>query len=544
MKIFTRLTPALALGALFIGCGADLTETSNTDAQVKGSILFVTKDSETGATLDSVSFVRLQDGNDKVVMTDSAGQVIFKSLDNGDYLFEVSKSGYATLWSDVSLNLENQDSDAPRIYDEVVPLSMYELGAEVGGKVYYVDKDGNKQVAAGAAVELTVSSIFKKKLYTATADSVGVYSFTDLPENVSYTIKVLKYTDADDIVYNTSSFSVNGVKAGETRTLNSVSVTIDAKPFERLSDNLDVLKESDSISIKFSEPVNVSAIEKNDMRVLLSGDLVAADFSWSSDKMTLTVKTVSGKWKNGSTYSLVLDLLSAEGDDYTSSESFSTKTSGSLADIAASAITYIAYDTNEVNADDNSVTLYWNEIANADGYEVYVKDYSDSTFNYVTSSTDTVASINTNGLFTKGRDLELMVVAYNGTSRASFATAGVKTLKDNVDAAVTNETIPTTFNGFDNTGSLPDTTTYTVSFDNAMDTTTTATLTAVSSLNGLLSLGQKWKTKTLLYVYVIVPGIDASAATGSAKVDLSTVTDEAGNPVNSAEDTYQITVEP
>jgi len=255
-----KLLAGTALCGAFIGCGPDVAEVSNPDSQTKGSVQFIVTDSETGALLDSVSIERFIEGTNKTIFSDSTGEASVKSLGNGEYRFLLSKEGYASVWQTATLGIENDESDAPMIYDEVFAMSLNELGAEVKGKVYYNDKDGNKQIAEGAKVELSIPTNYVNRLFTATTDENGEYTFSDLPENINYSIKVLKFTDADDVIYNSASKSVSGVKAGDTEKTNPLFVTIDARSFTQLNSNLEELTASDTIMLSFSEAINTSEL--------------------------------------------------------------------------------------------------------------------------------------------------------------------------------------------------------------------------------------------------------------------------------------------
>lgn len=146
------LVPAAAI-AMLAACSDNTVVNSFEDAKCKGKITLSVMDGDANTPVAGAS-VRSQYSS-ATEKTDSSGYVVFDNNDIGGYIFEVSKSGYATVRSYVSVE-ETGANDVSRVPDVVQTIPMYKAGVTVSGNVYYRDAEtGNLNPAKNVTVILS-----------------------------------------------------------------------------------------------------------------------------------------------------------------------------------------------------------------------------------------------------------------------------------------------------------------------------------------------------------------------------------------------------
>ena len=430
MKLFLKSILTLAL-LFIVGCGDSVEQVGYADGKTKGNVIFVFQKNSDGSLVDSVKVTLITNKTDKEEFSDSTGQAVFEDLEIGSHAFLIEKKGFASMWYYASIELQNNESEVPIAFDEtnIIPLVGTEAG--VKGLIRKVDADNNQTVAGEVRVQLTVGSlggglVFRDRIMETTTGEDGTYSFSDLPEDVYYTVEVFQKSEGDQVYSTSSTASTSGVVDGQVDEMNTLVMSLEARSMGVISTNFQELSESDTLKIKLSEKIDASKIEIDDIRVT-SGQNIAVDYTISEDGLTLSVTPFGGKWDVTKSYSIALSLQSVDGATTSWNGIFNVVQGDKLGDVEG--IVFDGDGLKSVSESTSSVEIAWDELEGATSYEVYAKSYMDSTFTLRGTVTDKEYDLYTYLWFEDGKSAEFFVVGKNDKYRSPISSADVQTME-------------------------------------------------------------------------------------------------------------------
>ena len=291
-----RIILYAACVTMFIACGDDSIINVNDEAKEQANISFLVLDSYTGEAVDSVIIYRPKDS--KSNLTDSLGYSIWKKNNIGNYVFELSKEGYATVRTLVNV-VEQGLGDVARVPDVTATVPMYKLGAEVSGTVLYTDKEtGNKVPAEGVTVIITNqnTSIIPNEISVET-DEDGNYTFSELPEGSNFIISIPQTTINEYKYVAASKISVQANRAGATVDLGVQDLNLISDAFTLVNSNLDEIDTNTTVTFSYSAVLDKDSVLKY-IKVSKNGNSVLTNVSLSTDGKTINIKPFSGRWED------------------------------------------------------------------------------------------------------------------------------------------------------------------------------------------------------------------------------------------------------
>ena len=365
-----------------IVCGEDSVEVVNENIKEKASISLRVVDYNTGLPITSA--LVLSAGANDSLYTDTLGVLTIKENVLGDYTYIVSKKGYASQVQHVSLT-EDGDGDVARVRDEFTDIKLHATGVTVNGTVLYTD--GHTKAVVGASkvkVVLTFDAGENVDLYPAevstTTDSLGVYSFTNLPEKVGYSIYVPQTQINGSTYASTTTLTTSNLRVGERKDLQTIRLGIVGLVPELIKDNLSGIEEKDTIVFQFSTALIADSIAKS-WKVYkgscYTGVSVLTNASLDKNSTKLSIAPVKGKWTNFDSYCVSGTGYTNDGQRVTVEKTFIpgniNKDLSSITKLKAS------------NYYDNYIKLSWKPTAdNITGYKVYYKTNKENDFREVT----------------------------------------------------------------------------------------------------------------------------------------------------------------
>ena len=410
-QMLKRIILYAACATMFIACGDDSIINVNDEAKEQANISFLVLDSYTGEAVDSVIIYRPKDS--KSNLTDSLGYSIWKKNNIGNYVFELSKEGYATVRTLVNV-VEQGLGDVARVPDVTATVPMYKLGAEVSGTVLYTDKEtGNKVPAEGVTVIITNqnTSIIPNEISVET-DEDGNYTFSELPEGSNFIISIPQTTINEYKYVAASKISVQANRAGATVDLGVQNLNLISDAFTLVNSNLDEIDTNTTVTFSYSAVLDKDSVLKN-IRVSKSGKSVLTNVSLSTDGKTINIKPFSGRWEDNESYTISGTVYSKNGSTNSLSKSFtvggttSTKKPGQISNLDA-----------ELSG--SYLELSWTRKDSlATGYHIYYK--TDSMSNYLlfsnlSSGTYTSTDISYSSMLNNDADstkISFIVLPYN-----------------------------------------------------------------------------------------------------------------------------------
>jgi hypothetical protein len=445
-RFMSRSLSAFALLAVLAGCDdtttnstttATTVDQSFTDSKARGNIFVLLRDQVSGDPLEGARVTLLGSDSTTVLQSGASGDVVFRGLLPGTRLLRLEKDGYAGRL--VTVTLADGASDVPRLQDLSFDVSLPKLGAEVNGKVYFLDKTGNRMPLKGALVDLYFRSEDGFRWIaghrSTGTDSLGEYGFDSLPEDVEIELLVRSRAIDGNVYAASGTRSIDALKSGETRYIPVFELLPDVEAFALLSDNLDAITENDALSLTFSQAVDTTALRIGDIAVVNGTTDVGILASWSSGARTLQIRPFSGKWITGSNR-LVLNLKSGLGVSLAKSMNFVASSVSELpkqSGFLSAKANVFGRDTNKVNSATASVEFKWGRAAGAEGYDLYKKARGDNAYLWVAKTSDakdTVLALNTTDMFDKGDTVSFVVVPFNSKGSAGLASAPSLKLTD------------------------------------------------------------------------------------------------------------------
>lgn len=432
MKNTLKYILAAALSLTFFAC-SDVEMTGYDESKTTGSIDLFVKDAATSDALDSVQVTYVINGKQKTAKSDADGRIVIAGLASGNYRLTLTRPGYASVDIGASIT-PAADIDMPVLPDLDITSYMYKEGVTLTGVVKITNIDDERVVQSGVAVDLELSGAnFSKFVYSTTTDDNGEFAFENLPELVNYSVSVRRYVDGD-IAYETGATWVESdLRAGSTIAKPTAFVmAIDAPVLEinKINSKLD---EDDSLSVIFSQSVDIEEIGLGDIEVAQGFTEVAVNVTWTSNNTVMTVRPVQGIWGNTGNYTLSVSLKSEAGASLADTEVFGVSTNasmpGKVENFAVSTWNDLTLDhpaSDPVDRTAYTVTVTWDELDGVDGYEIWRKRSTEDNFTIahtINDPTDTLQVLSIYNYVNGSNSVTYMIVGFNDAGRSSFETA-------------------------------------------------------------------------------------------------------------------------
>ena len=408
-----RLKYAFSLvtaAALLAACDSTVTNT-NDDAKAEGNITIMVVDNHSGAALSGVTVYSVTD--DKAVVGDSLGRSVWKKRALGDHSFQVSKDGYATVHTQVTLAEQGQ-GDVPRVGDVVQTVPMYKSGVLAKGIVLYNDDKGKLNAASKATVYANLPPQFVPcELSTQTNDK-GEYSFDNLPEGVEIAISVGQELIDSKKYVGDAVHPIGGAsyRSGDLINVGAINLVKTAAQIVKVADNTSEIDTVSDVTFTFAAELEADSVNVSKWTVTKGGNEVLVTVALSSDKRTVSVTPYTEKWTKGSTYSVRGTVYSVDGSSSTVSASF-TVGGGSTGSSARPG----NVDGLKITEDEDYsyyIHLSWNE-AKGDvyRYNIYRKTNLVNDFAFYTSTADTTYRIDLDDFSSSVTDVYYIVLPVN-----------------------------------------------------------------------------------------------------------------------------------
>jgi hypothetical protein len=573
MKYSAYMTSIFLIPLVFSACSDSSDVTSYDESKTTGSMDFTLSDYGTSSRIDSVKVDWIKNGTLETQYTDENGHLTISDLPSGNYTFTLSKSNYATLIGNQTFTPSGQ-TEMPIIPDVDASVKMHRLGVTISGKVKLELRDGSKEAVKGAVVDLKVGLPdevdngglighyeLETLFYSTTTDKNGVFTFDSIPEGLeTYSLQVRNFTQ-DGVVYHAldSLSAGTDLKFGQTITLDSSFIlTISRTNLVINNFESEKVSSADTLELVFSDTVDVSEIETNDISVS-SESIIATNYAFSSGKTVLKVWPVQGNWGIDGNYTLSLDLISTSGSKLDTTLTFYAINTNKPTTIKGFELEH----SDSIEYSTSSLTFKWNKAKKVSGYALFQKQSSANNFTLVNkyALNDTTTTISTTlGEYNLTKDtivydtVQYMVVSYTSTGYSSFDSAKVISVYDNMVSAELYS-LDALNGGTYNNGTLfltkgyffdGDTTYYwnnssyssaasvvNITFRLPPDADTSATVKASISGTTELSASTSWITKTPSYVElqvkIMIPAKANASRVTNATLKLSGLKDMAGN---------------
>jgi len=408
-----RLKYAFSLvtaAALLAACDSTVTNT-NDDAKAEGNITIMVVDNHSGAALSGVTVYSVTD--DKAVVGDSLGRSVWKKRALGDHSFQVSKDGYATVHTQVTLAEQGQ-GDVPRVGDVVQTVPMYKSGVLAKGIVLYNDDKGKLNAASKVTVYANLPPEFVPSELSTQTNDKGEYSFDNLPEGVEIAISVGQELIDSKKYVGDAVHPIGGAsyRSGDLINVGAINLVKTAAQIVKVADNTSEIDTVSDVTFTFAAELEADSVNVSKWTVTKGGNEVLVTVALSSDKRTVSVTPYTEKWTKGSTYSVRGTVYSVDGSSSTVSASF-TVGGGSTGSSARPG----NVDGLKITEDEDYsyyIHLSWNE-AKGDvyRYNIYRKTNLVNDFAFYTSTADTTYRIDLDDFSSSVTDVYYIVLPVN-----------------------------------------------------------------------------------------------------------------------------------
>lgn len=301
-----------------IYCGADSVEVISDDIKERGNITLRIVDYNSGLPIVGAQVISAV-SND-TLYTDTLGVLTVKDNVLGEYTFLASKKGYAPQVKRVTLS-ENGTGDISRVPDAFADVKLRQQGVTVNGTVLVAN--GLTGLVSGASKVKVILQFSDKDLYpsevTTMTDSLGVYTFSNLPESVGYTVYVPQTVIKGASYASTTSSYISNLRVGERKDMDVVNLSIVGLTPELVSHNLDGIDVKDTVVFTFSTELIKDSIIGNWSVVkggyingnsCYSGTSVLTNTQTTPSGNTLKIAPTLGTWTK-------YDLYCISGTGYT-----------------------------------------------------------------------------------------------------------------------------------------------------------------------------------------------------------------------------------
>ena len=408
-----RLKYAFSLvtaAALLAACDSTVTNT-NDDAKAEGNITIMVVDNHSGAALSGATVYSVTD--DKAVVGDSLGRSVWKKRALGDHSFQVSKDGYATVHTQVTLAEQGQ-GDVPRVGDVVQTVPMYKSGVLAKGIVLYNDDKGKLNAASKVTVYANLPPEFVPSELSTQTNDKGEYSFDNLPEGVEIAISVGQELIDSKKYVGDAVHPIGGAsyRSGDLINVGAINLVKTAAQIVKVADNTSEIDTVSDVTFTFAAELEADSVNVSKWTVTKGGNEVLVTVALSSDKRTVSVTPYTEKWTKGSTYSVRGTVYSVDGSSSTVSASF-TVGGGSTGSSARPG----NVDGLKITEDEDYsyyIHLSWNE-AKGDvyRYNIYLKTNLVNDFAFYTSTADTTYRIDLDDFTSSVTDVYYIVLPVN-----------------------------------------------------------------------------------------------------------------------------------
>jgi hypothetical protein len=408
-----RLKYAFSLvtaAALLAACDSTVTNT-NDDAKAEGNITIMVVDNHSGAALSGATVYSVTD--DKAVVGDSLGRSVWKKRALGDHSFQVSKDGYATVHTQVTLAEQGQ-GDVPRVGDVVQTVPMYKSGVLAKGIVLYNDDKGKLNAASKVTVYANLPPEFVPSELSTQTNDKGEYSFDNLPEGVEIAISVGQELIDSKKYVGDAVHPIGGAsyRSGDLINVGAINLVKTAAQIVKVADNTSEIDTVSDVTFTFAAELEADSVNVSKWTVTKGGNEVLVTVALSSDKRTVSVTPYTEKWTKGSTYSVRGTVYSVDGSSSTVSASF-TVGGGSTGSSARPG----NVDGLKITEDEDYsyyIHLSWNE-AKGDvyRYNIYRKTNLVNDFAFYTSTADTTYRIDLDDFSSSVTDVYYIVLPVN-----------------------------------------------------------------------------------------------------------------------------------
>lgn len=408
-----RLKYAFSLvtaAALLAACDSTVTNT-NDDAKAEGNITIMVVDNHSGAALSGATVYSVTD--DKAVVGDSLGRSVWKKRALGDHSFQVSKDGYATVHTQVTLAEQGQ-GDVPRVGDVVQTVPMYKSGVLAKGIVLYNDDKGKLNAASKVTVYANLPPEFVPSELSTQTNDKGEYSFDNLPEGVEIAISVGQELIDSKKYVGDAVHPIGGAsyRSGDLINVGAINLVKTAAQIVKVADNTSEIDTVSDVTFTFAAELEADSVNVSKWTVTKGGNDVLVTVALSSDKRTVSVTPYTEKWTKGSTYSVRGTVYSVDGSSSTVSASF-TVGGGSTGSSARPG----NVDGLKITEDEDYsyyIHLSWNE-AKGDvyRYNIYRKTNLVNDFAFYTSTADTTYRFDLDEFTSSVTDVYYIVLPVN-----------------------------------------------------------------------------------------------------------------------------------
>ena len=408
-----RLKYAFSLvtaAALLAACDSTVTNT-NDDAKAEGNITIMVVDNHSGAALSGATVYSVTD--DKAVVGDSLGRSVWKKRALGDHSFQVSKDGYATVHTQVTLAEQGQ-GDVPRVGDVVQTVPMYKAGVLAKGIVLYNDDKGKLNAASKVTVYANLPPEFVPSELSTQTNDKGEYSFDNLPEGVEIAISVGQELIDSKKYVGDAVHPIGGAsyRSGDLINVGAINLVKTSAQIVKVADNTSEIDTVSDVTFTFAAELEADSVNVSKWTVTKGGNEVLVTVALSSDKRTVSITPYTEKWTKGSTYSVRGTVYSVDGSSSTVSASF-TVGGGSTGSSARPG----NVDGLKITEDEDYsyyIHLSWNE-ARGDvyRYNIYLKTNLVNDFAFYTSTADTTYRIDLDDFSSSVTDVYYIVLPVN-----------------------------------------------------------------------------------------------------------------------------------
>ena len=408
-----RLKYAFSLvtaAALLAACDSTVTNT-NDDAKAEGNITIMVVDNHSEAALSGATVYSVTD--DKAVVGDSLGRSVWKKRALGDHSFQVSKDGYATVHTQVTLAEQGQ-GDVPRVGDVVQTVPMYKAGVLAKGIVLYNDDKGKLNAASKVTVYANLPPEFVPSELSTQTNDKGEYSFDNLPEGVEIVISVGQELIDSKKYVGDAVHPIGGAsyRSGDLINVGAINLVKTAAQIVKVADNTSEIDTVSDVTFTFAAELEADSVNVSKWTVTKGGNEVLVTVALSSDKRTVSITPYTEKWTKGSTYSVRGTVYSVDGSSSTVSASF-TVGGGSTGSSARPG----NVDGLKITEDEDYsyyIHLSWNE-ARGDvyRYNIYLKTNLVNDFAFYTSTADTTYRIDLDDFTSSVTDVYYIVLPVN-----------------------------------------------------------------------------------------------------------------------------------
>ena len=401
----------LASGAFLAACDSTVTNI-NDDSKAEGTITIRVVDNHSGAALPNVTVYSVVD--DETVVSDDLGNSTWEESALGDHAFQISKEGYATVQTAVTLEEQGQ-GDIPRVGDVVKIVPMYKAGVVAKGIVLYTNDKGKVGAAKGVTVYAKLPNYFVPSEISDTTSAEGEYTFKNLPEGVEISIYVGQETINSQKYIGDDVKTVGGAtyRAGDQINVATISLEKLSASIVKVSDNAADMSATSDFSMTFAAELVKDSVTKDHWTVTNnSGSVVLSAVSLGSDKRTIKVTPYSGKWNTETSYTVRGTVYSVEGATSTVTSTFSV-----VAKSTGDAPAQVKNLTVEQDPDySDYANLSWTAPkGDIGGYTIYyMTDVNPDFVKYTTvSSTKTTYSFDTDYLSSSVKQVSFIVLPYS-----------------------------------------------------------------------------------------------------------------------------------